>query len=80
MKSEGLAAVLSFFIPGLGQIYNGQVGIGIFFMVIYACSIALIFIGLGLVTTPILWVYGMSDAYRYAKKLNAIEIAHYAKK
>jgi len=29
-KSPGTAAVLSFVIPGLGQIYNGQIGVGIF--------------------------------------------------
>ncbi len=29
----GVAAVLSFFIPGLGQIYKGQLGEGFFWMV-----------------------------------------------
>ncbi|MFH0912475.1 MAG: hypothetical protein V1807_02350 [Patescibacteria group bacterium] len=35
MKNSGLAAVLSFFVVGLGQIYNGQIGKGIFFLVGY---------------------------------------------
>jgi TM2 domain-containing membrane protein YozV len=32
LKNPGLAAVLSFFISGLGQIYNGQIakGVGLF--------------------------------------------------
>ena len=36
MKSSGLAVVLSFFISGLGQIYNGQIakGLGFLFAVI----------------------------------------------
>jgi TM2 domain-containing membrane protein YozV len=33
-KSEGLAAVLSFIWPGLGQIYNGQIGKGILYFII----------------------------------------------
>ena len=32
-KSEGLAAVLSFLIPGLGQIYVGKIGRGIAFLI-----------------------------------------------
>jgi TM2 domain-containing membrane protein YozV len=27
--SPGIAAVLSFFIPGMGQMYKGQIGIGL---------------------------------------------------
>jgi TM2 domain-containing membrane protein YozV len=34
-KSTGLAALLSFFISGLGQIYNGEIGKGIIFIIIY---------------------------------------------
>lgn len=35
MKNPGIAAVLSFLITGLGQIYNGQIGKGIGFVVVY---------------------------------------------
>lgn len=34
MKDPGLAGVLSFFLPGLGQIYNGAILRGIFWLVI----------------------------------------------
>ena len=34
MKDPGLAGVLSFFVPGLGQIYNGAILRGIFWLVI----------------------------------------------
>ncbi len=33
-KSTGIAVIASFFIPGLGQIYNGQILKGIFFIII----------------------------------------------
>ena len=69
-KSAGLAAVLSFFWCGLGQIYNGQIGKGVAMLVVYVISIALAFVLIGLVTTPILWIWGMVDAYRTAERLN----------
>lgn len=64
-RSPGLAAVLSFFIPGLGQVYNGQVLTGIGCMVIAAILAALIFIGIGLILYPIFWLYCVYDAYNY---------------
>ena len=70
-KNPGLAAVLSFFYMGLGQVYNGQLAKGIFFIVLYSISIALIFILIGIITTPILFIYGMYDAYKSAEKINA---------
>lgn len=70
MKNPGVAAVLSFFYSGLGQIYNGQIGKGIGFIVAYFISILLMFVLIGFVTTPILWIWGMVDAYKSAEKLN----------
>ncbi|MEA3297329.1 MAG: hypothetical protein U9R56_05645 [candidate division Zixibacteria bacterium] len=69
-KNPGLAAVLSFFYMGLGQIYNGQIAKGVAFMVAYSISLVLIFILIGLITTPILFIYGMYDAYKSAEKIN----------
>ncbi len=34
MKNPGLAAVLSFLIPGLGQIYNGDFLRGLFWLIV----------------------------------------------
>jgi TM2 domain-containing membrane protein YozV len=74
-KNPGLAAVLSFFYMGLGQIYNGQIAKGIAFMIIYSISWLLIFsiilLPIGIVTTLILFIYGMYDAYKSAEKINA---------
>jgi TM2 domain-containing membrane protein YozV len=68
MKNPGVAAVLSFFVCGLGQIYNGQIGKGLIMMVCYFISWALMFILIGFITTPALWIWGMYDAYRTAGK------------
>ena len=34
MRDPGVAAVLSFFIPGIGQIYNGKILRGIFWLIV----------------------------------------------
>jgi TM2 domain-containing membrane protein YozV len=62
--------VCSFFWCGLGQIYNGQIGKGVGLLFVYAISVLLMFVVIGFVTTPILWVYGMVDAYKTAERIN----------
>ncbi len=69
-KNPGLAAVLSFFYMGLGQIYNGQLHKGIAFLIAYSISWLLMALLIGFLTTPILWIYGMYDAYKSAEKIN----------
>ena len=70
MKNPGLAAVLSFFITGLGQIYNGQIAKGVLFIIIQAINILLMYVLIGFITAPIFWIWGMVDAYRTAEKIN----------
>jgi len=69
-KSPGLAAVLSFLFTGLGQIYNGQVGKAILFIVLGAISIGLMFVVIGFILYPIIWIIGIVDAYNTAKNAN----------
>jgi TM2 domain-containing membrane protein YozV len=70
-KNPGVAAVLSFFWSGLGQIYNGEIGKGILLLILYVISAMLMFAIIGFITTPALWIYGMVDAYKTAEKINA---------
>jgi TM2 domain-containing membrane protein YozV len=72
MKKPGVAAVLSFFYCGLGQIYNGQILKGVLMFAAYSVSILLMYVLIGFVTTPILWILGMYDAYKTAEKINSI--------
>ena len=69
-KNPGLAGVLSFFWMGLGQIYNGQIAKGVFFIILYGISVLMMFILIGFITTPILWIWGIYDAYVSAEKIN----------
>jgi TM2 domain-containing membrane protein YozV len=71
MKNPGVAAVLSFFYCGLGQIYNGQILKGVLMFAAYSVSIILMYVLIGFITTPILWIWGMYDAYKTAERINA---------
>jgi TM2 domain-containing membrane protein YozV len=71
VKNPGVAAVLSFFWPGLGQIYNGEIGKGVLFIVVQVINAFLIVILVGFVTGFIVWVLGMVDAYQVAERQNA---------
>ncbi len=74
IKNPGLAALASFIWCGAGQIYNGQILKGVVLLIAYVISFFLIIVAIGLFTTPLLWIYGMYDAYETAKKINAGEI------
>jgi TM2 domain-containing membrane protein YozV len=56
-KNSGLAAVASFLIPGLGQIYLGKIGKGI--VILLLCWLI------------IPWLYGIYDAYKSANNYNS---------
>lgn len=47
MTRAGTSAVLSFILPGLGQLYNGDIARGLFWLVFAACfyTTAIIFTG-----------------------------------
>ena len=69
MKNPGVAAVLSFFICGLGQIYNGQILKGLIMMICYFIAWLLVYVLIGFIIVPVLWIWGMYDAYRTAERL-----------
>ncbi|MBA2693708.1 MAG: hypothetical protein H0U65_14655 [Rubrobacter sp.] len=71
MKSAGLAAVLSLILPGVGQIYNGQILKGIILIIIDAINGALMFVLIGFITWPITVLYAVYDAYKTADRINA---------
>ncbi len=87
IKNPGIAAVLSFFITGVGQIYNGQLGNGlgvllleyglfiIGLMTILFLHPALSGIGILLIfIAVIIWIWAIYDAYTTAQKINRGEI------
>jgi TM2 domain-containing membrane protein YozV len=69
-KNPGLAAVLSFFFAGLGQIYNGEIGKGIAFIIIYFFCLLSMLVGIGFFLVPVVWIGGMIDAHHSAERIN----------
>lgn len=60
---HGLPAVLSLIIPGLGQLIKGHVIKGILIFIFMAISSALMWVVIGFITTPILYLWNVYDAY-----------------
>jgi TM2 domain-containing membrane protein YozV len=70
LKNPGVAAVLSFFFVGLGQIYNGQIAKGIGMIILGVICILLMLAVIGFIAYPILWLWGIYDAYHTAESIN----------
>lgn len=68
MASPLVAAVLSFFIPGLGQFYTGQLIKAVLLFVAAVIFGILSTILIGIPFYIIVWIYSMVDAYNEAKK------------
>lgn len=63
-QQHGVPALLSFFIPGLGQLIKGHVAKGILiFIGMVVSGIACAYM-IGFLTTPIVWVWQIYDAYK----------------
>lgn len=74
-KSPGLAALLSFLIIGLGQVYLGLTKKGIILFVLAIISGILIFVLIGWILWVIVWVYAIYDAYNSGENMrNGIEV------
>jgi TM2 domain-containing membrane protein YozV len=66
-SDPGVAAVLSFIVPGVGQIYNGKFLRGIFWLVVTPGF----WIGSGGTLGWVCHLLAAYTAYAYAKKLSA---------
>lgn len=75
-KSPTLSGILSFVVPGLGQVYNGQFLRGIVaFVVPISVYLILVFTLVGifllLFLVPLVQIVVAYDAYSQAKRINA---------
>lgn len=77
-RNPGLSAVISTIIPGLGQIYSGQIVKGIAFVM--AMMAVMILISSPILVSEkviisslylILWAYNIFDAHKSAEKINS---------
>jgi TM2 domain-containing membrane protein YozV len=75
IKSSGIAAIASFVVPGLGQIYCGQIGRGIMILIGFVIACFMILILIGLILAPLIWIWNVYDAYNLANQINKGAIA-----
>jgi TM2 domain-containing membrane protein YozV len=68
-KNQMTAGFCSTFLPGLGQVYNGETGKG--FAVFLLTAAGLVFF---IVPGLIVWLYAMYDSYSVAGKMNTGEV------
>jgi TM2 domain-containing membrane protein YozV len=75
IKSPWIAAIASLIVPGLGQIYCGQIGrgIGTFFTFILFCFMIVTL--LGLILAPLFYIWNIADAFNLATRINNEAIA-----
>ncbi len=62
-QTYGMPALLSFFLPGLGQIVKGEIWKGIGMLLGAVIAGLLIFVIIGFIIYPIIWIYSVYDAY-----------------
>ena len=74
-KSPGVAALLSLLFTGAGQVYCGRAGRGVAFFFAAMFSALLIFVLIGLILLPIVWIWAAIDASNLAKQQNAALMA-----
>ncbi len=60
-----IAAICSFFFPGLGQLVQGRIMAALMFFVAAVISGALIIVLVGYVLYPIVWIWGIIDAAKF---------------
>jgi hypothetical protein len=70
-KSPGISLLVSFFLPGVGTIMNGETGKGAGILVGWGASVVFsVFCLLGIIAVIGLWIWGMVDAYTGAQAWN----------
>jgi TM2 domain-containing membrane protein YozV len=69
-KSPMIAALLSCIIPGLGQVYAGDLFRGLAIIAVLGFSFCLMALIIGFFTFFGTWVFAVADAYNMVKKQN----------
>jgi len=73
-KNAAVSLIVSFFLPGVGSMINGDVGIGITILLLWLLAIFLDVTVIGLVVgVPLgiaMFIWGLIDAYQGAQRWN----------
>lgn len=60
-----IAAICSFFIPGLGQLVQGRIMAALLFFIGMAVSWVLVYIAIGWILVPIVYIWCIVDAAKF---------------
>jgi TM2 domain-containing membrane protein YozV len=69
-KNPAVSLLISFFLPGVGSMVNGDVGTGIAILVLYLVGWVLAFVLIGIPLAIGAWIWGLIDAYQGAQRWN----------
>jgi TM2 domain-containing membrane protein YozV len=70
-KNPAVSLIVSFFLPGVGSMINGDVGTGVAILVLYIVGWATTIFLVGFLLLIGAWIWGMVDAYQGAQRWNA---------
>ncbi|MGH3396546.1 MAG: hypothetical protein ACRDPO_17830 [Streptosporangiaceae bacterium] len=69
-RGRALGAIVSFFIPGLGSMINGSVGLGFIILGSYLLGCVLCLLVIGFVIAPAVWIWAIIDGALSADRWN----------
>jgi TM2 domain-containing membrane protein YozV len=69
-KNPAVSLIISFFLPGVGSMVNGDAGIGIAILLLYLVGVILSFFLIGIPLAIGAWIWGLIDAYQGAQRWN----------
>ena len=69
-KNPAVSLIVSFFLPGVGSMINGDVGIGVAILILYIVGFVLAFVLIGIPLALGAWIWGLIDAYQGAQRWN----------
>jgi len=78
-KSPAVAVLLSLFLTGAGQIYCGRAGRGAAFFAAWFVSFLLVFVAIGIVLLPVVWIWAAIDSHQLAQRQNDALLASLAR-
>jgi TM2 domain-containing membrane protein YozV len=70
-KNPAISLLVSFFVPGVGSLMNGDTTTGVLILCLFIVSIPLLFFLIGVPLYIGVWIWGMIDAYQGAQRWNA---------
>jgi len=69
-KNPAVSLIISFFIPGVGSMVNGDAGTGVAILILWLLGVFGSFFLIGLPLALGAWIWGMVDAYQGAQRWN----------